>query len=380
MNTPHRYQYGSLTRRKRIRTEDVWQFRYYETTPEGRRRRSSKIVGVLSEYPTQADALRILERFRLRLNLQNRFGLPVTLDALADDYVEKELPLLRYGTQQGHLSSLNRWIRPRWGGCVVYEIKPIEVEQWLRSLPLAEKSKVNLRSLLHLVFQHGRRWEITDVNPIDLVRQRGGRRSIPRVLSVHDMRLVLRELTEPYRTMVLIAACLGLRASEIIGLQWGDFNWEDLTLLVRRSVVHGRVGDTKTEASRLPLPVDPSLADAIRAHWQRSLHREPCDWVFANRKGKPRWQESILRRHIKPAAVRVGVGKIGWHTFRHSYSSLLRRVGADIKVQQELLRHSTIQSTMNVYTQAMSEGKRAANSVVVRSVLPCETCGGVIGA
>jgi len=91
--------------------------------------------------------------------------------------------------------------------------------------------------------------------------------------------------------MVLIAACLGLRASEIIGLQWGDFNWEDLTLLVRRSVVHGRVGDTKTEASRFPLPVDPSLADALRAHWQRSRHREPCDWVFANRKGKPRWQE-----------------------------------------------------------------------------------------
>ena len=143
---------------------------------------------------------------------------------------------------------------------------------------------------------------------------------------------------------------------------------------MRRTVVQGRVGDTKTEASRLPLPLDPSLAEALRAHWQRSLHREPGDWVFANRNGKPRWQESILRRHIKPAAVRAGVGKIGWHTFRHSYSSLLRRVGADIKVQQELLRHFTIQSTMNVYTQAMSEGKRAANSVVVRSVLRRETC------
>jgi len=375
MNTQHRYQYGSLTRRKRIRTEDVWQFRYYETGPEGQRHRRSKIIGKLSQYPTATDALRILERFRLRLNLQNRMGLAVTLDALVDDYVEKELPQLRYGTQQAHLSSLHRWIRPRWGGYLVYEIKPVEVEQWLRSLPLAAKSKVNLRSLLHLVFQHGRRWEITDANPIDLVRQRGGRRSIPRVLSVHDLRLVLAELTEPYRTMVLVAACLGLRASEIIGLQWGDFNWEDGTLLVKRSVVQGRVGDTKTEASRLPLPVDPSLADVLRAHWQRSLHREPHDWVFANRKGKPRWQESILQRRIKPAAARAGVGKIGWHTFRHSYSSLLRRVSADIKVQQELLRHSTIQSTMNVYTQAMSEGKRAANSVIVRSVLPKETCG-----
>ena len=68
--------------------------------------------------------------------------------------------------------------------------------------------------------------------------------------------------------------------------------------------------------------------------------------------------------------MRAGVGKIGWHTFRHSYSSLLRRVGADIKVQQELLWHSTIQSTMNVYTQAMPEGKRATDRLIVRSVCP----------
>ena len=108
MKTRHRYQYGCLTRRKRTQSEDVWQFRYYETSPEGRRRRRSKIIGMLSQYPTPTDALRILERFRLRLNLQNQLGLPVTLDALADDYVEKELPLLRYGTQQAHLSSLHR--------------------------------------------------------------------------------------------------------------------------------------------------------------------------------------------------------------------------------------------------------------------------------
>ena len=61
------------------------------------------------------------------------------------------------------------------------------------------------------------------------MRQRGGRRSIPRVLNVREIRLVLKELTEPYRTMVLAAACLGLRASEIVGLQWADLNWEDLT-------------------------------------------------------------------------------------------------------------------------------------------------------
>ena len=58
-----------------------------------------------------------------------------------------------------------------------------------------------------------------------------------------------------------------------------------------------------------------------------------------------------------------------WHTFGHSYSSMLRQLGVDVKVQQELLRHADIRTTINVYTQAVSEQKRAAHSRVVRMVL-----------
>jgi integrase len=166
--------------------------------------------------------------------------------------------------------------------------------------------------------------------------------------------------------MVVIAACLGLRASEIMGLQWSDFDWVDRTVLIRRGVVNGRPGDTKTEASRKALPVDPSLAEALQElRGNQAPQTGMDDWLFGNRFGRPRSQQDILRRHIKPAAVQAGLGKFGWHTFRHSYSTLLRSMGADIKVQQELLRHSTVQSTMNVYTQAVSEQKRLANSAVV---------------
>ena len=163
--------------------------------------------------------------------------------------------------------------------------------------------------------------------------------------------------------MVMVAACLGLRASEIMGLQWRDFNWEDLTVLIRRGVC--RTGDTKTEASQKPLPIDPRLARSLEELWKSSSHKSPQDWVSSNRAGRPRAQQDILRRHLRSAALRAGIGKIGWHTFRHSYSTMLRGAGTDIKVQQELLRHATIQSTMNIYTQAVSEQKRIANSVVV---------------
>lgn len=243
------------------------------------------------------------------------------------------------------------------------------VEQWLRLLPLAPKSKVHIRSVLHVLYQCARRWELIDTNPIELVRQSGGRRGIPRTLTPGEIRLLLDQLRQPYHSMVLVAVCLGLRVSEIMGLQWGDIDWENRTVMVRRSVVHGRVGATKTEASLRPLPVDVLLMTPLKELRNRSLHARQEDWVFANAAGRPRWQESILHRQLKPAAVRASVGKIGWHTFRHTYSTMLRSVGTDIKVQQELLRHSTIQSTMNIYTQAVSEQKRAANSKVVAMIL-----------
>jgi integrase len=363
--TRRRYQYGSLTKKNNRFSEDVWQFRFFETTPEGRRCRRSTTIGTVAQYPTKTHALRIIEPLRLRLNLHHRFGRPISIGALIDHYVERELPERRHSTEQSHSSTLKRWILPRWGDRPLEEVKPVAVEEWLRSLTLAPKTKVNLRSLFHLIYEHARRWELTDRNPIDLVRQRGGRRCIPRVLTPGEIRLLLAQLVEPCHTMVMVAACLGLRASEIVGLQWQDLNWEDLTVLIRRGVVNGRSRDTKTEASQKSLPIDPRLSRSLQELWKRSLHRGPQDWVFANSGGRPRGQQNILQRHLRPAALRAGIGKIGWHTFRHSYSTMLRGAGADIKVQQELLRHSTIQSTMNAYTQAVSEQKRSANSMVV---------------
>jgi integrase len=73
---------------------------------------------------------------------------------------------------------------------------------------------------------------------------------------------------------------------------------------------------------------------------------------------------------LVPAAKKAGIGQIGWHTFRHSHSTLLHALGVDLKVQQELLRHADVRTTMNIYTQAVPKALREANSKVVRLVLP----------
>jgi hypothetical protein len=95
-----RYQYGCLTRKRHTVSEDVWQFRFYETLPDGRRARRARVVGTVKQYPTRTDALRAIEPFRVWLNLGHLYGRPITVAALATRYIEQELPLRRHSTQQ----------------------------------------------------------------------------------------------------------------------------------------------------------------------------------------------------------------------------------------------------------------------------------------
>ena len=106
------------------------------------------------------------------------------------------------------------------------------------------------------------------------------------------------------------------------------------------------------------------------------LHKErsfstPEGWLFANpRTGRPYHQEEIQKRHIRKAGIAAEIGDdIGWHTFRHSYRSWLDETGAPLTVQKELMRHASIQTTMNVYGKAMTDSKRQAHSKVVELVL-----------
>jgi integrase len=287
-----------------------------------------------------------------------------------DRYLADEMPVqVREDTARTYRGLLENWIRPRWGTEFIESVKTLAVEHWLKGIPRSANTKAHIRNLLHLLFNCAIRWELINKNPVDLVRQSTRRAHLPRVLTSEEFKQLLAELQEPYRTMVVIAGCLGLRISEILGLRWGDIDWGKLTLLIQRSVVGGNVYDTKTEASRKPMPIDPKIAETLLAFRRRAVYVGADDYIFAGDAGKPRWQGIVLTDHIKPAALRAGIGKVGWHTFRHTFSSVLHRAGTDMAVQKELLRHADIQTTMNIYTQAVSGDKREAIQQVVKVLL-----------
>ena len=80
-------------------------------------------------------------------------------------------------------------------------------------------------------------------------------------------------------------------------------------------------------------------------------------------------QSDAREQHLVPAGIAAGIGGVGLHTLRHTYSSLLREHEVDIKVQQALLRHADIRTTMNIYTQAVPRALREANRKVVKNIL-----------
>ena len=73
---------------------------------------------------------------------------------------------------------------------------------------------------------------------------------------------------------------------------------------------------------------------------------------------------------MKPALETIGITEpVGWHTLRHTFGTLMKANGEDVKTIQELLRHANFKVTMDVYTQAVTEVKRTAQSRVVRQIM-----------
>jgi integrase len=142
-------------------------------------------------------------------------------------------------------------------------VKSVQVEQWLKSLPLAPGSKAKLRNIMSALYSHATRWEWATRNPITHVRQSAKRRKTPIVLTIEQIKAFLSHLEEPCRTAVLLDASSGLRVGELLGLKWEDVDFEALEVSVTRSVVKQKITPCKTETSRKPIPLDAGLAGVL---------------------------------------------------------------------------------------------------------------------
>jgi integrase len=195
------------------------------------------------------------DAIRLTINRQTPQQLlkNVSVETLVKHYQEHELPDIfskqkpatgssdehhkSYSTQYVYDIYLKKWVLPRWRSYRLSEVKAVDVEACLKTMPLARGSRAKIRNLMSALFSHAIRWEWTDRNPIKSVRQSAKRMRTPDVLTPEEIMALLKELPEPLRTAAELDAFTGLRRGELIGLQWEDVDFENLVIHVRRSVV-----------------------------------------------------------------------------------------------------------------------------------------------
>ena len=370
-------QQGSVILTGRKFGPDVWQFRWSEKDRSGRRIYRKRVIGTVQQYPDAQAAREVTTALVGHINAGTS-GCKVTVGEICEHFEQRELrsgdSFRSFATVTTYRGYIRKWIKPRWGSRYLDEIKAVDVEAWLRRLPMARSSRAKIRSILSILFNHACRYELFDRNPMRFVRQGAKRRNAPNVLTAAEIKALVDHLPLRERTLVLLAAATGLRQSELFGLKWRDVDLQRGELSVIRSIVFGVVGRCKTESSQKPVPLHPLLGEALLT-WKKTCKFTGIDdWIFASRlhKGRrPYWGTSILRKYIRPVAEALNIQKrIGWHTFRHTYSTLLRSVGAEFKVMQELMRHSTLRTTMDVYTQAVAPAKHAAQAAVLALFFP----------
>jgi len=278
-----------------------------------------------------------------------------------------------WSTAAGYRSYLKQHVRPKWGSRELVSIKALEISEWLKSLPLSPKTRGHVGALLHLLFERAMLWGLMDVqrNPMELVKLKGTSKRLkkPQILSPEKFQEMVCLLREPYRTMVIVAMCTGMRVSEVLALRWEHIDFKAGAMLVQQGVVNGRIGKVKTEASNDYIPLDPGFAH-ILLDWKGARTN---GLVFPSHvTGGCYYAGMIQQQVLKPVGENVGIQDMGWHVFRHTYRSLLDETGAPIGVQQKLMRHSNVATTMNVYGNASLRAKQQANSKVVQMVMPQE--------
>jgi integrase len=371
-----RFQQGSLFKLKRKRVPDVWVFRWYENT-SGKRTYKKQIIGNVTRLRNRWEAEKSVIALRSSINAD--VGTPKTVCDLAAHYRLHELTGERksFSTIENHRLLFKRYIEPRWGDRRLSAVRTMEVEQWLHSLPLAPSSKAKLKFVLSTLYHHAIRYEWLTFNPISRVRTSQKRLRDKDVLTPEEFQKLVQQLSVRDRAMVLLIGSTGLRRSEMIALTWSDLNTKTMEVNVLRSCVRNRIGKTKTESSRRPVPLHPVVLSALLEWRQQSSYAADLDFLFPSVRlngTKPLSPHSILEKSVRPALARIGVveKRIGWHSFRHSLATNLRALGVDIKVAQELMRHSSCRTTLDVYTRAVDQQKRVASLKVVAWMLPLD--------
>jgi len=287
--------------------------------------------------------------------------------AWIDSYGGRTVRGLSDSTRSQYRRSMELYALPFFHRYRVSEIEPPDVRRFVKSLedrgmraPSIRKNVAPLKALFATAVEDG---EIRS-NPTVSVRI-GAQRAHEdepkaKAMTREELRTVLAALPDEWRPFFTFLAHTGLRISEALGLTWADMDLGvSPQVHVRRQLCRGSLQALKSSHSRRSIPLTRGMAQTLREMRARGYAEQAP--VFATRVGTPLSRHNMRNRVLKPAAESVGLGWVGFHTFRHTCGSLLFAGGKDVKQVQEWLGHADPGFTLRTYVHLLDEGLGSAD-------------------
>lgn len=170
-----------------------------------------------------------------------------------------------------------------------------------------------------------------------------------------------------HRTLFFCMALTGLRIGELLGLQWRDVDFNNRQLSVARTLWRNQLLAPKTMGSKRTLHLPDVLVETLKAHQTLAQWVGPDDFVFVRGDGTPLNADKLRTKVLYPALEKAGIkrGKSthGFHLFRHSAASIVHAQTRDLSLAQELLGHSRLSTTADIYTHTRSSAEEATETL-----------------
>jgi integrase len=305
-------------------------------------------------------------------------------DFVTDIYKPTYLPLLSSSTQASYRGMIEKHLSggaddtAKFGRMCLRDLTRQTLQQGFSGMAVKKSYPTisKIRDVLSSILRSAVDVEYLNKNPMEGLRlplDKRPKQPKPTITPEQFANLV-QIVSEPYATMIFVAVWTGLRVSELIGLKWRCIHADSITIEER--YCRGDWSVPKTEASAATIGVDPeviarllrlaNLTVKVRAGRAVRKHKlvksgGPDDLVFQSvQKGCPMNDQNILKRHLQPAARKLGLPFVNWRCLRTSHATWLVQSGADPKSVQGQMRHSRISTTMDIYAQIVPASQRRA--------------------
>lgn len=279
---------------------------------------------------------------------------------------------------------MKRFIFPKIGSQKLNAIDQVQLVTIFKGLAQYSHSmNAKLRTYLKAMFEHALDLELIRKNPMKRVKNFSRKKAIKRFLKVEEVHALLAQLEPRDRIICMVAITLGLRPAELFALKWNNFDPSHCRVLIQETFCQGEWKPTKTEGSKVWMPIPPALVDQLMAWKETQVIRG--ELIFPGRGGiKPITYGNYLTTIIRPAAIRAGIMQpkpkewpahkpwsnkataVNFQVMRRTLATWAKE-DADLKAAQSLMRHEDSGMTQRHYVgEVEGSGVRVQEKIFQR--------------